>query len=160
MENFKARTDGPNGWLSNDLINTDGTILADTIKPGVLLLMNDEGRFDLLGDTTISLSNKHLVYYCNSWGDSAHALGNGMVSVIPVTKQFEYDITFEAEDEALEAGFTVGPTDLLCITDGVYAPADTAGDYVIGSVKAGTATYELGGTLTIVTWGGDFKFPA
>lgn len=158
MKDFKARTEGlNNAWLAGSMFEeTGGVIPVDSLKPGVLLIMNTDGRFELLGDTTVTVANKHLVYYCNSWADSVSAFGNGMVSAIPITKQFEYEITFEEDDEALEALADLAVGDLICITDGVYAEAGN-GDYVIGSVRAGSATPELGGTLTVVTWGGDYQ---
>jgi len=157
MTNFKARTEGiNNAWLAGDMFEESGGVTpVDSLKPGVLLYMNDDGRFELLGDTTVDITNKHRVYYCNSWADSVTAYGNGMVSAIPITKQFEYEITFEADDEAIEAAADLAVGDLLCITDGVYAEAGS-GDYVVGSVRAGSATADLGGTITVATWGGDY----
>ena len=159
MKDFKARTDGINAMLADELfVETDGVAPVDSIKPGVLLLMDTSGQFGLLGATTVDLSNKHLVYYCNSWAASVSAYGNGMVSAIPITKQFEYEMTFDTDEDGedfLDATFNAGPSALLCIRAGKLDVA-TSGDYVIGSVKAGTCTNALGGTLTIVTWGGDY----
>lgn len=158
MKDFKAHAEGiNNAWLAGSMFEeTDGVAPVDSLKPGVLLIMNDDGRFELLGDTTVSLTNKHLVYYCNSWKDSVSAYGNGMVSAIPITEQFEYEITFDADDDEIEALADLEPGDLLCITDGVFAEATTSGDYVIGSVRSGTATADLGGTITVTTYGGDY----
>lgn len=161
MKDFKARTNGVNGLLAGDIFDKKGIVVREnTIKPGTLLIMNDVGSVELLGAATIDITNKHLAYYCNSWQHSVAMSGNGMVSIIPVSKQFEYEITFEAGDASLEDSFQAGPTDKLCVTAGKYAVADTVGDYVIGSVKAGNASKDLGGTLTIVTWGGDYEIPA
>lgn len=157
MKDFKAKTEGLNNcWLDNDMfVETDGVRPVDSLMPGVLLIMNAAGRFELLGDTTIDLTNKHLVYYCNSWKDSASEYGNGMVSAIPITKQFEYEVTFDPDDDSIEAAADLAVGDLLCITTGKLAEA-TSGDYVIGSVRSGSLTAELGGTLTVATWGGDY----
>ena len=162
MEKFKARTEGINDARLDDtmFVETGGVAPKDSLIPGLLLIMNEDGRFELLGNTTVSLSNKHSVYYCNSWADAVTKYGNAMVSAIPITKQFEYEITFEAGDSLLENGADLAIGDLICITTGKYAEAVTAGDYVIGSVKAGSATADLGGTITVVTWGGDYVIPA
>lgn len=156
MKDFKARTEGLNDIaLDDELIGRDGTV-ASTLYPGVFLIMNTDGLFELLGATTITKANKHLVYYCNSWSSSVTALGNGMVSAIPITKQFDYEITLEAGDLAED----ITPGDLLCITAGDYAIADGIGDYVIGSVRSGTATALNGGTITVTTLGGDYAITA
>lgn len=157
MEKFKAHTEGiNNAYLAGSMfVETDGVKPVDSLQPGVLLLMNSDGRFELLGSTTITVANKHLVYYCNSHKDAVSEYGNMMVSAIPITQQFKYEITFEPEDAMLEAAVDLTTGDLVCITDGAFAEATTA-DYVIGSVFAGSATYDLGGTITVVTWGGDY----
>lgn len=158
MKDFKARTEGINSaFLAGDQFELDnGAAPVDTLKPGTLLYMNTNGAFEILDGLTVTISNKHRVYYSNSWRDSVSPYGNSMVSAIPITKQFEYEITFEAGDEAIEPGADLAIGDLLCIRGGLYDEAGQ-GDYVIGSVKSGSATADLGGTITVVTWGGDYE---
>ena len=160
MKDFNARTEGLNNMALDPsiFVESDGAMVVPGLKPGVLLIMQDSGLLKKLGATTITLTNKHKIYYCNSWKDSASTLANAMVSTIPLTKQFDYDITFEKDDADLASSTTFAPGTLVTIDKGKFAVA-TSTDYVIGHVKAGNATSVLGGTITIATWGGDYIVP-
>lgn len=148
MKNFAARTNGINMKIDGAMVAADRA----TLKPGVPMLMDNDGELILLGNTDVIIGNKHKVYFCNSWADSVSASGNDMISAIPLTKQFEYDIELEANDsdETLAIG------DMVKLDGGKYAKADASPDYAFGSVKAGGATKAAGGTLTITTIGADY----
>ena len=154
MKNFAARTNGINMKIDGDMVAANRA----TLKPGVPMLMDTDGELILLGNTNVVIGNKHKVYFCNSWADSVSASGNDMISAIPLTKQFEFDIEFEANDAALTASIDLTVGDLLSLVSGDYKEAAST-ELVIGSVKSGGATKTAGGTLTITTIGADYVKP-
>ena len=76
----------------------------DDVAPGLPLRLHSNGTWDPpeqhwdSGEFTITLTNQHQIYVCQSWRDSVTVEGNQMVAMVPLSKPWSAYAIMDADD--------------------------------------------------------------